>query len=129
MSFAIGTANDDSLAIGEEAMRIPADSMLRSLVRRTATTWFTAAVLAAPVLVVPVFAAPGFAAPGAAPRAAASKAPPAEAGPAAVCTTQRYDTLVDWFATPDEAIRAAAHENKLVFLMQISGNFAREEFT
>jgi hypothetical protein len=38
-------------------------------------------------------------------------------------------TAVHWMPTPDEAGKLAAKERKLVFLIQVSGNFARQEFT
>jgi len=38
-------------------------------------------------------------------------------------------TTVHWVATPDEAGKLAEKERKLVFLIQVSGNFARQEFT
>lgn len=38
-------------------------------------------------------------------------------------------TAVHWVATPDEAGKLAEKERKLVFLIQVSGNFARQEFT
>lgn len=56
----------------------------------------------------------------------------AEPLPAAVCQAGdagRHGTEVDWVATPEEAAKRAAVEGKLLMLMQISGNFAREEFT
>lgn len=38
-------------------------------------------------------------------------------------------TTVHWMESPDSASRAAADQGKLVFMIQVSGNFAREEFT
>jgi hypothetical protein len=38
-------------------------------------------------------------------------------------------TTVHWMPTPDAAGKLAEKEHKLVFLIQVSGNFAREEFT
>ena len=38
-------------------------------------------------------------------------------------------TTVRWMATPDEAGKRAEKERKLVFLIQVSGNFARQGFT
>jgi len=38
-------------------------------------------------------------------------------------------TTVHWVATLDEAGKLAEKERKLVFLIQVSGNFARQEFT
>ncbi|HQU46419.1 MAG TPA: hypothetical protein PK867_26670 [Pirellulales bacterium] len=38
-------------------------------------------------------------------------------------------TAVHWMQSPDAACRLAADEGKLVFMIQVSGNFARQEFT
>lgn len=38
-------------------------------------------------------------------------------------------TLIDWAPTAERAGEIASKESKLVFLMQVSGNFARQEFT
>ncbi len=38
-------------------------------------------------------------------------------------------TAIHWVTTPDEAGKLAEKEHKLVFLIQVSGNFARQEFT
>jgi hypothetical protein len=38
-------------------------------------------------------------------------------------------TAVHWMPSPDEAVKLAEKERKLVFLIQVSGNFAKEEFT
>ncbi len=46
------------------------------------------------------------------------------------CSTPRtLGTLVNWAPTAERAAEMASKDNKLVFLMQVSGNFAREEFT
>ncbi|HVX13041.1 MAG TPA: hypothetical protein VHC22_17790 [Pirellulales bacterium] len=41
----------------------------------------------------------------------------------------KLGTAVTWMPSPDEAWRAAGKEKKLVFEIQVSGNFARQEFT
>ena len=41
----------------------------------------------------------------------------------------KLGTAITWMPTPDAAWRAAKEENKLVFMIQVSGNFARQEFT
>lgn len=41
----------------------------------------------------------------------------------------RYGTALEWVDTPDIAAKEAARDKKLVFLIQISGNFTRQEFT
>jgi hypothetical protein len=41
----------------------------------------------------------------------------------------KHGTEINWVASPQEAAKQAAADGKLVLLMQISGNFAREEFT
>lgn len=38
-------------------------------------------------------------------------------------------TAITWMPSPDAAWRAAADQDKLVFMIQVSGNFARQEFT
>jgi hypothetical protein len=38
-------------------------------------------------------------------------------------------TAITWMPSPDAAWKAAADESKLVFMIQVSGNFARQEFT
>lgn len=40
-----------------------------------------------------------------------------------------YGTALEWVDTPDIAAKEAARDKKLVFLIQISGNFTRQEFT
>lgn len=42
---------------------------------------------------------------------------------------RKLGTAITWMPTPDAASRAAADEGKLVFMIQVSGNFARQEFT
>ena len=40
-----------------------------------------------------------------------------------------YGTALEWLDTPQAAGKEAAQQKKLVFLIQISGNFTRQEFT
>jgi hypothetical protein len=42
---------------------------------------------------------------------------------------RKLGTTITWMQSPDAASRAATDEGKLVFLIQVSGNFARQEFT
>ena len=42
---------------------------------------------------------------------------------------RKLGTAITWMPTPDAAWRAAVDEGKLVFMIQVSGNFARQEFT
>jgi hypothetical protein len=70
----------------------------------------------------------------AAPCAFAADAPAAkgkQVEPAPVCAGEagRHGTQVDWLASPGEAAKRAKADGKLLLVMQISGNFAREEFT
>lgn len=59
--------------------------------------------------------------------------PPGEAGwdqpPAGVCTGEKLGTAIAWYDDSRRAARLASEQGKLVFLIQVSGNFAREEFT
>ena len=41
----------------------------------------------------------------------------------------RYGTAFTWAESPKQARELAQQQNKLVFLIQVSGNFAKEEFT
>lgn len=41
----------------------------------------------------------------------------------------KLGTAITWMPTPDAAWRAAKEDDKLVFMIQVSGNFARQEFT
>ncbi len=41
----------------------------------------------------------------------------------------KLGTALTWMPTPDAASRAAVDQDKLVFMIQVSGNFARQEFT
>jgi hypothetical protein len=41
----------------------------------------------------------------------------------------KLGTAIDWMQSPDDASKAAADQDKLVFMIQVSGNFARQEFT
>lgn len=53
------------------------------------------------------------------------------AGPADLASADdhHYGTALQWVDTPDLAAKQAARDKKLVFLIQISGNFTRQEFT
>ena len=42
---------------------------------------------------------------------------------------RKLGTAITWMDSPDAASRAAVEEGKLVFMIQVSGNFARQEFT
>lgn len=53
----------------------------------------------------------------------------AEVCTAATCGARRFGTAIDWQQDPDVAGTLAKEQDKLVFLIQISGNFEREEFT
>ena len=59
----------------------------------------------------------------------------AAANPQAVCDDgpceddRKFGTTLSWAETPDAAAELAREQGKLVFLIQVSGNFAREEFT
>lgn len=56
----------------------------------------------------------------------------AEEAPPDVCPVgeaAQHGTQIRWQASVDDAAREADERGKLVFVMQISGNFAREEFT
>lgn len=44
-------------------------------------------------------------------------------------TDPKLGTAITWMKSPDDAWRAAKDDKKLVFLIQVSGNFARQEFT
>ena len=41
----------------------------------------------------------------------------------------RYGTAIDWSDTPEAAGKLAAKDSKLVFLIQLSGDFTNAEFT
>ena len=41
----------------------------------------------------------------------------------------KLGTAITWAPSPDAAWRAAVDQGKLVFMIQVSGNFARPEFT
>lgn len=41
----------------------------------------------------------------------------------------KLGTAVTWMKSPDEAAKVASNQDKLVFMIQVSGNFARQEFT
>jgi hypothetical protein len=46
-----------------------------------------------------------------------------------VCTGEKLGTSIAWYDDSQLASRMAKEQGKLVFLIQVSGNFAREEFT
>ena len=46
-----------------------------------------------------------------------------------VCTGEKLGTAIAWYDDAEVASRMAKEQGKLVFLIQVSGNFAREEFT
>ncbi len=45
------------------------------------------------------------------------------------CTRKNLNTAVLWAASPREAIQLARQQSKLVFLLQLSGDFAKAEST
>lgn len=45
------------------------------------------------------------------------------------CRGEQLGTSITWHRRATDAARLARQEDKLVFLIQVSGNFAREEFT
>ena len=46
-----------------------------------------------------------------------------------VCTGEKLGTTIDWYDDPHVAARLAEEQGKLIYVIQVSGNFAREEFT
>ena len=46
-----------------------------------------------------------------------------------VCSGEKLGTTINWHQDKAEAVRLAREQGKLLFVMQISGNFADEEFT
>ena len=48
---------------------------------------------------------------------------------AKVCSGEKLGTTINWHQDKAEATRLAREQGKLLFVMQISGNFADEEFT
>jgi hypothetical protein len=42
---------------------------------------------------------------------------------------ETHGTTVRWITSPDAAWRLARHEDKPVFLLHLSGNFAKDAFT
>jgi hypothetical protein len=85
-----------------------------------------------PALVTPL-PAPG------APSLAAPPSPPTptppllaalpESGAAPVCESHNYSTSVAFLGSPADAAREAQREQKLMFLLHISGNFEDKQFT
>jgi|GEM_PF-1838210 hypothetical protein len=62
--------------------------------------------------------------------ASLSGAEEAAAKPAkADCTIGPLGTALQWYSDPSVAADVARREGKLVFVIQVSGNFSREEFT
>lgn len=59
-------------------------------------------------------------------------APPTKEKPAELCTDGtcgQYGTSVSFVKTPSEAARQALKEEKLVFVLHVSGNFEDPDFT
>ena len=48
---------------------------------------------------------------------------------AEVCTGEKLGTAITLYDKPQVAVRMAREQGKLVYVLQVSGNFAREEFT
>ena len=48
---------------------------------------------------------------------------------AEVCTGESLGTIVTWYKDPKFAAQLAREQNKLLYVIQVSGNFALEEFT
>ena len=42
---------------------------------------------------------------------------------------RNFGTAIDWVTSPQEAARLARQESKLLMVMHLSGNFAKEAFT
>lgn len=60
----------------------------------------------------------------------ASAAPPNnDDQPAVRDADRRYGTAIEWAESLEEATRLAKEQGKLVFVLQVSGHFARDEFT
>ena len=80
-------------------------------------------------------ARPADASPDASPTTAIRTIVPPDSLPAAdtveLATTElrTLGTSLEWAERPDRALQLAREQGKLVFLIQVSGNFAREEFT
>lgn len=45
------------------------------------------------------------------------------------CGEATYGTTIHWAGTPSEAARQAKAEEKLVFVLHVSGNFEEPDFT
>lgn len=57
-------------------------------------------------------------------------APPNIDGQPAACDAdRRFGTAIVWAESLDEAARLAKEQGKLVFVLQVSGHFARDAFT
>jgi len=68
------------------------------------------------------------------PQATSPKAPPAKEHKHddATCTTcgnRTFGTSLEWVETPSEAAKQAAKEQKLVFVLHVSGHFEDDGFT
>ncbi len=91
-----------------------------------------AAIVPAPVVAVNL-PAPAPAAPARVPETPAEEdAPPpptAPAQPEPRPAGQTYGTRVTFLASPEEAMRVARREHKLVFVLHVSGNFEESCFT
>ncbi len=48
---------------------------------------------------------------------------------AAANQCQSHGTTIQWFANPQTAAERAEKQSKLLFVMHLSGNFAKQEFT
>ena len=46
-----------------------------------------------------------------------------------VCTGKKLGTAITLYDKPEVAVRIAREQGKLVYVIQVSGNFSREEFT
>jgi len=49
--------------------------------------------------------------------------------PGGKCLDRKFGTQITWTKTVEQASKLARDQNKMVFLIQISGNFELEEFT
>ncbi len=54
---------------------------------------------------------------------------PAAAGDQACGNGDTYGTAIHWVPTAAEAKKLARDEDKLIFVVHLSGNFTRDEFT
>ena len=49
--------------------------------------------------------------------------------PGTCAQTRKFGTAIEWAESVEQAAQLAKEQDKLVFLIQVSGNFAREGFT